>query len=229
MDDTKYNIPVKEKIYLIIERTLDKIALTIPAFQRYINRKAISKYGITFKTLNNTSEIDDVFHDYRFNDIRETDIVMDIGANVGAFSIFVSKMVKHVYAVEPMTHEILIENIKLNKIENISVLKEALGKGYLTLKWQGYKQREVMCKSLKTLFQLTGNNVTFLKLDCEGGEWSINKDELNNVRRIEAEVHNLDGTHKLSDFLCMLDESNFRYTTETPRSGIMMLHAFKKD
>ncbi|MDO8727379.1 MAG: hypothetical protein Q7J35_15015 [Candidatus Methanoperedens sp.] len=37
---------------------------------------------------------------YRINNIRREDIVLDIGAYVGAFSLVVSRMIKHVYAVE---------------------------------------------------------------------------------------------------------------------------------
>jgi 2-polyprenyl-3-methyl-5-hydroxy-6-metoxy-1,4-benzoquinol methylase len=47
--------------------------------------------------------------DYRFDDIREDDIVIDIGANIGAFSIPASRVSKHVYAVEPITVEELKE------------------------------------------------------------------------------------------------------------------------
>lgn len=70
-----------------------------------------------------------VQEDYLFDDIMKDDIVIDIGANIGGFSIPASKKARHVYAVEPMTTEMLRENIWLNNVKNITVLDIALGNG----------------------------------------------------------------------------------------------------
>lgn len=230
MNNSKYNITLKEKCCLLVENTLDTF-LKVPAFQRYVNRKATSKYGINFSTHDgSTSEIDDVFLQYRFYDIQKNDVVLDIGANVGAFSIFMSKMVKHVFAVEPMLTDILRQNVKLNNVNNITVLDEALGKGIQHIKWSGCEDRIINGKSLSELIYICRNNgkqVTFLKMDCEGAEWCIKPEELNGIRRIEAEIHNFDGTHNLSEFLYMLDEAKFKYDFDAPRNGIIIVHAWR--
>ncbi len=226
MENSMYKIPIKEHISLAIEKTLDAF-LKISAFQRYVNRRANNKYGSSFVSHHGNSEIDDVFSDYRFNDIRKDDIVLDIGANVGAFSLFVSRMVKHVYAVEPMLTDILKQNISLNKADNITVLDEALGKGMLEIPWVGCKPRKIMGKSLGDLIKVCGGHVDFLKMDCEGAEWCIEPYELAGIRRIEAEIHNFDGKHDLNDFLKMLDGCGFKYDYSSPRSGILFVHAWR--
>ncbi len=225
--DTKYKIPITEKVCVLIERTLDKF-LKIPAFQRYVNRRANDKYGSTYVTHGGNETIHDVFKDYHCTDIQQDDIVLDIGANIGAFSMFVSKFTHHVYAVEPMLFEILRQNVVNNNIKNISVIPVALGVGLLEIPWKGCKSRLILGKSLSELIQLCGSHIDFLKCDCEGCEWCIKSEDLKNVRRIEAEVHNFDGTHNLSDFLKMLDDANFEYTYTNPRGGILIVHARNK-
>ncbi|MCK5602883.1 FkbM family methyltransferase [Candidatus Pacearchaeota archaeon] len=225
--NTAYKIPIKERLCVVGEKVLDE-CLKLQPLQRYVNRRANNKYGSSFVNYHGNSEIDDVFSDYRFNDIRKDDIVLDIGANVGAFSLFVSRMVKHVYAVEPMLTDILNQNILLNKINNITVLDDALGKGMLDIPWTGCENRQIMGRSLGDLINLCGGHVDFLKMDCEGAEWCIEPYELAGIRRIEAEIHNLDGKHDLNGFLEILDESSFTYDYSSPRSGILFVHAFAK-
>src|SRR5512136_256777 len=52
--------------------------------------------------------------EYRFDDLRPHDLVIDIGANVGAFCIRASRYSPHVVAIEPLTTSLLQENIRLN-------------------------------------------------------------------------------------------------------------------
>jgi len=225
--NTTYTITIKEKFLQLLERNLDKL-LIIPAFQRYVNRKANNKYGITFETYHGTSEIDDVFSEYKFYDIQPTDIVLDIGANVGAFSLFVSKFTKHVYAVEPMLFDILNSNIIKNNKRNVLALPYALGEGIINISWEGCKTKQIEAKSLKELINLCGGHVDFLKCDCEGGEWAITAEDLRGIRRVEFEVHNFDGKHNLQDFLNMLDEARFNYEYTEPREGILIIHGRNK-
>ena len=67
--------------------------------------------------------------EYNYDDVRSSDIVLDIGANIGAFSFNVCKNVDHVYAVEPVLTSTLKSNISLNNIKNITVLECGLGHG----------------------------------------------------------------------------------------------------
>ena len=57
-------------------------------------------------------------------------VFVDIGAHIGFYVIRLAKVCKHVHAIEPNPEaiEILKENIKLNKIKNVTIHPYALGK-----------------------------------------------------------------------------------------------------
>jgi hypothetical protein len=125
--------------------------------------------------------------EYRFSDIRKDDIVLDIGANVGAFCIRAAYYSDFVYAVEPLTCEILRKNISLNRVP-VTVLDCALGSGNdERIYWDG-AFREMQTLSLKEIIGMTGG-CDFLKCDCEGAEWMIDPPDLAKIRRIEMELH----------------------------------------
>lgn len=66
------------------------------------------------------------------DNLKEGQVFVDVGAYVGFFSIFASKVVGEngrVLAFEPnpQAYKILLENIKLNRCDNISVFNIAIG------------------------------------------------------------------------------------------------------
>ena len=54
---------------------------------------------------------------------------MDIGANIGFFTILMSRQCEHVYAFEPEPHnfEMLKQNVVLNEFGDVTLYKEAVG------------------------------------------------------------------------------------------------------
>ncbi|MFP3131163.1 MAG: FkbM family methyltransferase, partial [Nitrososphaeria archaeon] len=65
------------------------------------------------------------------SNIKEGDIVIDAGANIGLFSILASFKVKDeggVIAIEPEPNnlKILMQNVKLNRLDNVIVIPKAL-------------------------------------------------------------------------------------------------------
>lgn len=125
--------------------------------------------------------------EYRFDDIRPDDRVLDIGANVGGFCIRAARIGGHVTAVEPVTTPLLLENIRANNV-SVQVIAGALGNGKpAEICWDDCR---VVAPTypLKDLITMSGG-CDFLKCDCEGAEWLINPCELRNVRRIEMEIH----------------------------------------
>lgn len=173
--------------------------------------------------------IEEVANDYIFDDIRKTDIVLDIGACIGAFSLKIYKNVNQVYAVEPILNGRITKNIQLNNAQNVTVLNSSLGNGILNLNWQGYT-KSILGSSLTDLIQMCGGHVDFLKCDCEGGEWAIKPEELKNIRRIEMEVHKCRGRHDFDDFLKILDLAGFKYTINIKyirniNEELMLVHA----
>lgn len=109
--------------------------------------------------------------------LKEKDIVIDIGASIGDFSILASKNAKKVYLFEIKDERILLmkKNIVQNKCSNIDIDKKFV-------------------ISLDPIFkekQITKCN--FLKIDCEGSEYEIIKNSSDNVLRkvdyIAFEIH----------------------------------------
>ena len=125
--------------------------------------------------------------EYRFDDIRPADRILDIGANVGGFCIRAARMGGQVTAVEPVTTPLLLENIRANNV-SVQVIAGALGDGRpAEICWDD-------CRVLSPTYPirdliLMSGGCDFLKCDCEGAEWLINPCELQNVRRIEMEIH----------------------------------------
>ncbi len=125
--------------------------------------------------------------EYRFDDIRPGDRVLDIGANVGGFCIRAARAGGQVTAVEPVTTQPLLENIRRNHVF-VQVISGALGNG---------KPQEICwddCRVVSPTYPLRelirmGGGCDFLKCDCEGAEWLISPADLKDVRRIEMEIH----------------------------------------
>lgn len=224
----------------IIEKQLDKL-LRFQSFQDYINNRCNRKGFIHIKEeiLNNAYyyhdryafnvndqvySIFEVLDDYNFSDIQKDDIVLDMGANIGAFSILISNKAKHVYAVEPIFSDIIQKNVLKNDIKNITVLEMGLGYGKKNIIY-GKHNKIVNCYSLSEIIDSCGGHIDFLKMDCEGGEWCIKPHELKGIRRIEAEIHNFDGKHNHKDFISMLCDTGFIYKIKEINNILTIVHA----
>jgi len=129
--------------------------------------------------------------------VRETDICLDIGADIGGITIPLAKRCKEVTAVEPVWFKELERNISLNKLSNVRVLPIALTRSRtksIEVKF-GSKIRTVAGWSLLDILANTGP-VDFLKMDIEGAEWSIPLyPEILTIRELRIEFHRRRG-HK---------------------------------
>lgn len=144
--------------------------------------------GALFYVAGNMETIVDVLTDYTFSDIRKDDICVDIGANIGGFTLHASPKCRHVYAVEPIMTEYLRKNIELNEAINVEVCSSALSnEKYVTLNWRGIEET-VPGITFRDIVDNAGG-CDFLKCDCEGAEWAIPIEELSDIRAIEIEVH----------------------------------------
>lgn len=124
-----------------------------------------------------------------FDNIRKSDTVLDIGANIGAITIPLAKVAKQIYAVEPLFSGELRKNIQLNDLKNVQIIECGLGHDNTTEKIQ-YSSTHGLCKtmSLATIFGITGK-VNYIKVDCEGAEWMIEPDQFDGIREIRMEFH----------------------------------------
>jgi len=195
-----------------------------PGYIDYVVTKDNNKYYMS-RLIDSVRQ---VRQDYIFDDIREDDIVIDIGACIGGFSIPASKKAKHVYAVEPMTPDMLRENILLNKRENIEGLEIALGDGKATrLEWLG-ESKTIKTKTLSEIISFCGG-CDFLKIDCEGCEWNVKPEELEGIRRIEMEVHKVGFPFSMMED--RLSKAGFNYEVEKQPEGhigLWLIHARRK-
>jgi FkbM family methyltransferase len=125
--------------------------------------------------------------EYLTDDIGPGDRIIDIGANVGAFCIRAARVARHVTAVEPVTADLLEENIRANQVP-VRVIRAGLGNGKpAACSWDDCTVTVPTC----TLGEIIGiaGGCDFLKCDCEGAEWLIRPGDLDGVRRIEMELH----------------------------------------
>jgi len=114
----------------------------------------------------------------KFRNIKKNDVIIDVGASIGDFSILASKKeAKKIYAIEMNKKlvEIMKKNIKLNNAKNIIVINKRIN-------------------SLNEIFsRYKIKKCDFLKIDCEGCEYQIfkriNKKNLNKIKYIAFEIH----------------------------------------
>lgn len=172
--------------------------------------------GIKIKTKEgiDTVTIAVIFVRKDYGNVEKNSVVIDIGANIGIYSIFATSASKsttiYAYEPEPNNFNLLLENIRLNKLEeNIAPFKLAIcgrqGKRKLYLGDTSpfhslYSESnfrggvEVECVSLKDIFDENKiKECDILKLDCEGAEFEIfynAPDEyLRKIKKIRLEYH----------------------------------------
>lgn len=158
------------------------------------------------------------------------DIVFDIGAQIGIFSVYAAKAAKNgrVFSFEPVPENfrLLKENAELNGCANISVFKAAVaekggrrkmlvaadntgGHSFVDAGQKIGSSVEVESFSLPEFMAKEKiEKIDFLKIDCEGGEYeiffSLPKEILGKIKKISMEYHDLDGERngeKMKEFL----------------------------
>jgi autotransporter strand-loop-strand O-heptosyltransferase len=148
----------------------------------------------------------------KYFQIKEGDVVFDIGANVGYFSLSCSgRNIKHCYSFEPMfrNFQCLKNGIsELDDSEKFTLIQKAISphkeiyvpKSIDQTSPYTEQQKTDNCTSLNTvkLIDFTKENkikkVDFMKMDIEGGEWDIFESEdfdwiLKNTKKFVAEIH----------------------------------------
>jgi FkbM family methyltransferase len=187
------------------------------------------KNGVTFGISSQERWLPEVLNDYDWRDLRSDDIVLDIGANIGGFSIFAANKVKKVIAVEPIFIKELKENIRLNKLENVLTINAMLGNPKYqnqSVSFDDAKADGCSVTSFENLIEICGGTIDFLKCDCEGGEAFIPHELLLPIRRIEIEIHNRLKPEMISlrDFIF----ENWDAYEKVKDLNSTMIHAFKR-
>jgi len=149
--------------------------------------------------------------------INAKDTIIDIGANVGIFSIYGSMKAPlgKVYSFEPFEKHFskLNKNIKLNNLKNIKIFNLAVDKDDVPKNFfvsethtgahslikndNSSLKTKTRCISLENVFKKNKIKVCdFMKIDCEGGEYNIlygaSDKILNKIKKISLEFDNID-------------------------------------
>ena len=160
-------------------------------------------------------------------DLHKEDIVVDIGAHIGTFSVYAASKSPQgcVYSYEPVVEnfDFLKRNIKLNNLTNVIPINKGVFRSRGQVKvysssslatysvyGKGKGTRYVKVIGLKDVF--TDNSlkkIDFLKLDCEGAEYEIlfntPKEYIDKINKIVLEYHEGDpikySHHDLLNFL----------------------------
>lgn len=154
--------------------------------------------------------------------LAEGDTVIDVGANIGCFTLFAARQVGRtgrVIALEPdgETFRQLQRNVEINSFENIQILRLAVADRSGTVRFHRHPNalfsslyesvdgrpadgavEEVQAVTMAQLFeQQHVERCNFLKLDCEGAEHAIvrglSTELAARIDRIGMELHEVEG------------------------------------
>lgn len=185
--------------------------------------------------------------------LKAKDLVLDIGAHIGMFSVFASKFATEgkIYAFEPMPEnfQMLQDNIELNKITSIIPINKAVSDKkdekelYLSQKYNSEhsfvlyenktKKLNVKTTSLKDIMiDYSIPKIDFLKMDCEGAEYEIlfntPYDILQKIDKISMECHRVDDNRNDFSLKKFLEGNNFEISIVKVSGNLSMLYAKNK-
>ncbi|MEI6266157.1 MAG: FkbM family methyltransferase [Sphingobacteriia bacterium] len=194
--------------------------------------------------------IEEIYNKHNI-EIEEGDTVVDIGANVGLFSVYASYKVGKgkVFAFEPFkeNYEILSKQIQLNDLTNLfphnlgvssitgeqTLFLSPTNTGGHSIKFdQGASS--VIIKTITLSEFCNSNNISridFLKIDCEGSEFEILESSpqiLDSVKKLVMECHPYKNK-SVEDMIELLEKHHFKVIEEDcNHENIKMLYAFNQ-
>jgi len=195
-------------------------------FQEYfvgLNDGLVGRYrmrcGIDLYTRHNQSDfhmIDEIwaYRKYDYFGYRATagEVVVDIGANIGTFSLYAARVcgASRVISFEPFAdnYSMLCKNVEENQLCNVTCVNQAVAgnRGLRTLRLDPVDCGshsiitgtfgggvDVECCTLGDVFQrFSLSQIDYLKMDCEGAKYDILENatsRLQQIKRISMETH----------------------------------------
>lgn len=198
--------------------------IIVVAKKAYVKITRISKIKYTYKgarfNLNLSKDVDSRLFYYGFEEditdqfvktLKKGDIVFDIGANIGIYSVLAGKIVGErglVYSFEPANnaYEILNSNIDLNLLRNIKAYKlgvsESSGQvtfnkceddAYNSIGNKPMKEiKEVVTIQTTSIDEFVKNNnikrIDVIKVDTEGAEYLIFKGGMQTLKAFKPKL-----------------------------------------
>ena len=182
--------------------------------------------------------------------IKNNDVIIDVGAHIGLFSLYASQFCKtgSIYSFEPVkeNYDLFLENVQMNSLKQIKPFNLAVSSSnsdvtlYLNEDESGHSMfseslKSITAKSISLQRIFDDNqikNCNFLKLDCEGTEYEILEhlpiSYFNKIEKIIIEYHMAD-THPelLSKLKKLLISQNYNIEIKKLFSDIGFLYASK--
>jgi FkbM family methyltransferase len=130
--------------------------------------------------------------------IKPTDICIDIGANIGYYTILLSKLGKwvHAFEPEPSNYKILEKNVALNNITNVTLDNRAVTNSEIPTKLylchDSHGMHRIFSSRLcstqfinvpSTAIDYVLPIADFVKIDTEGSEFGVLKGMVNLIQR----------------------------------------------
>ena len=162
--------------------------------------------------------------------VKPSQIVVDVGANIGAHTVALARLVGPtgaVVAIEPqrITHQILCANVAINNLPNVTTFELGAGETQQSLKsyemdyekeqnFGGYELRSTGTTNIQVFpldLLLGANPISFIKIDVEGMELEVLKGATNviNLCRPVLYVEN-DREENSEELLNLLYKLNYR-------------------
>lgn len=153
--------------------------------------------------------------------IKDTDTVVDLGCNVGIFTVLSAKIAKHVVAVDAQSK--FLDDLKKNLFYNNCLDKVAIQLALVGSKRGVFSEESQLKKSshygvfppkvsMNDICQIQGlERIDFLKIDIEGSEFDLFFDNnlwLDLVGKIAMEVHQKFG--ELDSIIGILQDWDFK-------------------
>jgi FkbM family methyltransferase len=181
--------------------------------------------------------------------VEEGDVVLDIGANYGFFTLYaVDKGAKRVYSVEPFSGAFIhVERLSeifpiinpINKAiseedgnvgmyinDNTSAVNCTINHGEISD--ETYREVEVESVNINTLLSSIPEGVDFMKVDCEGSEYelfkTITSENLKKIKKMVIETHGEENTNLV---LNSLEENGFKSSGYECSPGNKIIFASK--
>jgi FkbM family methyltransferase len=237
LSNIRYLFLINPKLSVFIKNVL------LVAFCGKVPDKLVFKDGLILQApynhplLNMISEIyyQKVYTPNRNFEIKSKDVVLDIGANIGIFTVLAANRTKNkVYAFEPyqqnyyyLSKNILVNNL-LNVIPNKMAVSDNVGYKNLllmnnpaghVLENKNFSKVnknyvEVYTTTLKEYIDTNNiEQIDYLKMDCEGSEGeilsSIPKKYFKKIQKIVIEFHDNVSFLKHNEIIELLNNVNF--------------------
>jgi FkbM family methyltransferase len=208
--------------------------------------------GLKFAIRPNSSDrasISEVFLLSGYSPVLPGSVVIDIGANIGAFSLFAARSAKMIYSLEPVSNnfEALRRNVEMNQLSTVSIHRLAMASNntHATISVAGVESSLYFQKpgSLTELVQTVSLDrflddhdiafVDYLKMDCEGAEWDILLNlplhVFSRIKYIELEFHNIGSDTNVAVLQDRLAAANFVSTATDGNRFNGKLIAFRNE